>query len=91
MTPIVKYVESDIMPDDHNKSRKIKKQAARYCISRGRLFRRSFSAKMVLEELHERECGSHSNGLSLVFRVKRARYYWPTISAKITPSFKTCF
>ena len=33
MTPLVRYLENDILPEDYNKSRKIKNQAARYCIS----------------------------------------------------------
>lgn len=42
MTPNIKYQESDTLPNDCNKSRRVKKKAARYCLSRGRLFRRSF-------------------------------------------------
>ncbi|KAF2561620.1 hypothetical protein F2Q70_00016782 [Brassica cretica] len=29
MTPLVRYLEDDIFPEDHNESRKIKKKAAR--------------------------------------------------------------
>ncbi|KAF8107323.1 hypothetical protein N665_0123s0014 [Sinapis alba] len=91
MTPITKYLENDILPNDRNQSRRIKKHAARYCISRGKLFRRSFSGpylrcptstqvNMILKELHERECGSHSSGRSLVLRGRRAGYYWTTMA-----------
>ena len=71
MTPIIKYLESDVLPEDRNESRRIKKQSARYCLSKRKLFRRSFSgpylrcltpreATRILEELHDGECGSHS-------------------------------
>ena len=64
MTPLVRYLEDDIFPEDHNESRKIKKKAARYCLSQGKLYRRSFSgpylrcvtpreATKILVELHE--------------------------------------
>ncbi|KAF2578060.1 hypothetical protein F2Q68_00004814 [Brassica cretica] len=34
ITPLVWYLEKDILPEDRQEARKIKKQAARYCISR---------------------------------------------------------
>lgn len=33
MTPLIWYLEADILPEDCSEARKIKKQAARYCIS----------------------------------------------------------
>ncbi|KAL0864722.1 hypothetical protein Bca101_043840 [Brassica carinata] len=42
ITPIVQYLENDILPHDRNESRKIKKKSARNCISQGILYRRSF-------------------------------------------------
>ena len=83
MTPLVRYLEDDILPESRNESRKIKKQAAKYCLSQGRLYRRSFAgpylrcvtpreAARILVELHEGDCGSHSSGRSLVLRAKRA-------------------
>ncbi|KAF2611660.1 hypothetical protein F2Q70_00011812 [Brassica cretica] len=36
MTPLVRYLENDILPEDRKEARKIKKQAARYCISQAR-------------------------------------------------------
>ncbi|XP_048605619.1 uncharacterized protein LOC125583099 [Brassica napus] len=92
MTPLIRYLEAVILSEDRSKARKIKKQAARYCISQEKLFRRSFSgpylrcvtpreAARILVELHEGDCGSHSSGRSLVLRARRAGYYWPTMAA----------
>ena len=33
MTPLVMYLEANILPKDRNEAKKIKRQAARYCIS----------------------------------------------------------
>ena len=33
MTPLIRYLEADILPEDRSEARKIKKQATRYCIS----------------------------------------------------------
>ncbi|KAF3562633.1 hypothetical protein DY000_02015175 [Brassica cretica] len=83
MTPLIRYLEADILPEDHSEARKIKKQAARYCISQEKRYRRSFSgpylrcvtpreAARILVELHEGDCGSHFSGRSLVLRARRA-------------------
>ena len=85
MTPLVRYLEGDILPEERNEAKKIKKQAARYCFSQEKLYRRSFSgpylrcvtpqeAARILVELHEGDCGSHSSGMSLVLRARRACY-----------------
>ncbi|XP_013594512.1 PREDICTED: uncharacterized protein LOC106302583 [Brassica oleracea var. oleracea] len=101
MTPLVRYLEDDILPEDRNESRKIKKKATKYCLSQGKLYRRSFSspylrcvrpheATKILVELHEGDCGSHSSGRSLVLRAKRAGYYWPTMADDANQKAKYC-
>ncbi|KAF3566389.1 hypothetical protein DY000_02014914 [Brassica cretica] len=64
MTLLIWYLEADILPEDRSEGRKIKKQAARYCISQEKLYQRYFSgpylrcvtpqeAARILVELHE--------------------------------------
>ena len=64
MTRIVRYLKDDILPINRNESRKVKKHAARYCLSQGVLYRRSFAgpylrcvtpreAARILVEPHE--------------------------------------
>ncbi|XP_056848896.1 uncharacterized protein LOC130499027 [Raphanus sativus] len=101
MTPIINYLRYDTLPEDQDESQKIRRQAARYCFSEGKLYRRSFSgpylrcltpreAARILEELHEGECGSHSSGRSLVLRARRAGYYWPTMARDSLKQAKLC-
>ncbi|XP_013699893.1 uncharacterized protein LOC106403624 [Brassica napus] len=100
MTPLVWYLEADNLPEDRSEARKIKKRAARYCISHDKLYRRSFSgpylrcvtpreAARILVELHEVDCGSHSSGRSLVLRAISAGYYWPTMAPTLTDKQRT--
>ena len=101
MTPIVRYLKDDILPENRNESRKIKKQAAIYCLSQGVLYHRSFvgpylrcvtprEAAIILVERHEGDCGSHSSGRSLVLRAKRATYYWPTMAKEANKKARLC-
>ena len=36
-------------------------------------------AEEVLKETHEGECGAHQPGPKLYDRIKRMRYFWPTM------------
>ncbi|XP_048623925.1 uncharacterized protein LOC125592642 [Brassica napus] len=101
MTPLIRYLEADTLPEGRSGARRIKKQAARYCISQEKLYRRSFAgrylkcvtpreAARILVELHEGDCGSHSSGRSLVLRARRAGYYWPTMAADADRQAKHC-
>ncbi|XP_048596412.1 uncharacterized protein LOC106428064 [Brassica napus] len=101
MSPLFWYLEADILPEDCGEARKIKKQAARYCISQEKLYRRSFAglylrcvtpreAARILVELHEGDCGSHSSGRSLVLRARRAGYDWPSMAADADRQAKHC-
>ena len=44
----------------------------------------------VLREVHEGACGNHSGARSLVHKVVRAGYYWPTIQADAKAYVKVC-
>ena len=44
----------------------------------------------VLRKVHEGVCGNHSRARSLVHKVVRARYYWPTIQADAKAYVKVC-
>ncbi|XP_048613398.1 uncharacterized protein K02A2.6-like [Brassica napus] len=98
---LVRYLETDALPENRNEARKIKKQAVRYCISQEKLYQRSFSrpyqrcvtpreAARILVEVHDGDCGSHSSGRSLVLRARRAGYYWPTMAADADRQAKHC-
>ncbi|XP_062102814.1 uncharacterized protein LOC133812978 [Humulus lupulus] len=101
ITPIVEYLEQDILPEDKNEARRVKAQSVRFTIIRGKLYKRSFSspylkcinhaeAKYVLAELHEGECGNHSGGRSLAHRALTQGYYWPTMRADSSDYARRC-
>ena len=50
----------------------------------------SDEANYVLREVHEGACGNHSGARSLVHKVVRAGYYWPTIQADAKAYVKVC-
>jgi len=101
MTPIVRYLTSDELPEDKNEARRLRAKAARFTIHDGKLLKRSFSgpylrcvtpveASHILSELHDGECGNHSGGRSLANRALTAGYYWPTMRSDSTSHVKRC-
>ena len=76
MDPIVAFLKDDIMPEAKSKAEKIRRKATRFWLSEDhKLYRRSYSgpyllcvhleaSELLLEELHEGICGSHTGGRS---------------------------
>ena len=92
MTPIVSYLKDRRLPEEKDETRKLKIKSARYILMDEVLYKRGFSqpflrclasdeANYVLREVHEGACGNHSGARSLIHKVIRSRYYWPTIQA----------
>ncbi|XP_050280968.1 uncharacterized protein LOC126721926 [Quercus robur] len=74
MDPLVRFLKYDSLPDDKVEADKIRRRAPRFWLSEdSKLYRRSFSGpyllcvhpgatELILEELHEGICGSHTGG-----------------------------
>ena len=74
--PLVAYLKDRVLPPDAKEARKLKNQASRYILYKGKLYKRSYSlpllkclrhseADLALREVHEGVCGSHLGARSL--------------------------
>ena len=101
MTLIISFLLDRHLPQDTDEARKIKKRAARFTILNDTLYKRGFSmpylkcvdedeAKYILEEIHEGVCGDHAGLRSLVSKVIRTSYFWPTMQANVVELVKRC-
>ncbi|XP_030941987.1 uncharacterized protein LOC115967014 [Quercus lobata] len=90
MTPIISFLQHGHLPQNTDEARKIKKRATRFTILNDVLYKRGFSmpylkcvdeeeAKYILEEVHGGICGDHTDSRSLVNKVIRVGYFWPTM------------
>ena len=80
MDSIVLFLKEDILPEDKSEADKVRRKAPRFWLSENqKLYKRSFSSpyllcihpeavELILEELHEGICGSHTGGRSLSHR-----------------------
>ncbi|GFZ06814.1 hypothetical protein Acr_18g0009840 [Actinidia rufa] len=71
MDEIIAYLQRGTLPKDKLQARRLQYRSARFCIFKGRLYKRSFSgpllkclrpeeAEYVLKKIHEGICGNHS-------------------------------
>ena len=101
MTLIVVYLKDGRLPDDKDKTRKLKIRAAKNVLIDKVLYKRGFSQpylrclvldelNYLLREVHEGACENHSGARALVYKIVRAGYYWSTIQANAKAYVKVC-
>ena len=83
------------------KARKLKVQASQFVLMKDVLYKRGFSrpylrclvpkeAEYIMREVHKGICRNHSGARSLVHKLIRAGYYWPTMQKDAQAYVKTC-
>ena len=101
MALIISYLKDRKLSERKDEARKLRLRAARYVLVDEVLYKRGFSqpylrclvpdeANYVLREVHEGACGNHSGARSLIHKVVRAGYYWPTVQADAKAYVKVC-
>nr|KAJ0187561.1 hypothetical protein LSAT_V11C900487230 [Lactuca sativa] len=90
MTPIIDYLQHDILPDDHREARKTRVRAPQYAMLKGTLYRKGYTApwlkciddtagKLALKEAHAGSARAHDGARALTGKVLRMGLYWPEI------------
>ncbi|XP_075670112.1 uncharacterized protein LOC142639860 [Castanea sativa] len=101
MDPILAYIRDGKLPLNLSVARKFRVRSSRFMILNDELYKRGFSqpylkcldsvdAMYVLQEIHEGVCGNHSGPQSLVGKVVRARYFWPTMQKDAIQVVQRC-
>ena len=89
-TPLVSYLKNGVLPDEKEVAKKLKVQVARFVLIKDVLYKRGFSRPYlrclgteevvyIMRKVHEGICRNHSGLRSLLHKLMRAGYYWPTI------------
>ena len=102
MDPIIQFLSKDVLPEDKSEAEKIRRKAPRFWPSKvQKLYKRSFSrlyllcihpeaSELLLEELYEGICGSHTRRRSIAHRAITQGYWWPNIQKKVLEYTKKC-
>ena len=96
------FLKEDILPEDKSEADKVRRKAPRFWLSENqKLYKKSFSSpyllcvhleavELILEELHEGTCGSHTKGRSLSHRALTQGYWWPKMQKDALDYAKKC-
>nr|XP_023903350.1 uncharacterized protein LOC112015208 [Quercus suber] len=101
MTPIMSFLQDGHLPQNTDEAKKVKKRSPRFMILNDALYKRGFSmpylrcvdegeAEYVLREVHEGICGDHAGPKSLVRKIMRVGYFWPTMQDDSVKFIKRC-
>ena len=99
--PLTSYLKNGMLLDEKDTARKLKVQASQFVLIKDVLYKRGFSrpylrclvpeeVEYVIREVHEGICGNHLGARSLVYKLIRAGYYWPTMQKDAEAYIKTC-
>ncbi|XP_052113192.1 uncharacterized protein LOC127744804 [Arachis duranensis] len=98
---ITNFLEHGKLPDDEKDAAKLRREAAKYAVIQGQMFRKGLNQPLlkclhpdqtdyVLREVHEGCCGHHIGGKALARKLIRAGYYWPSMMADSKEFVKKC-
>ena len=97
---MISYLKNGTLLDEKDAVRKLKVQASRFILIKDVLYKRGFSrpylrclvpeeAEYVMREIHKGICGNYSGARSLVHKLIKAGYYWPTMQKDVDAYVKT--
>ncbi|XP_030933169.1 uncharacterized protein LOC115959011 [Quercus lobata] len=101
MSPILSFLREGRLPPSLEEAKKIQKRAARFTVLNDELYKRGISqpylrcieeeeARYVMEEVHRGICRDHMGSKSLVRKIMRAGYFWPTMQQDVADFVKMC-
>ncbi|GJZ16259.1 reverse transcriptase domain-containing protein [Tanacetum coccineum] len=90
ITPIIKCLEEGIWPTNENEVGTLRMKIGQYVVEDGVLFKKSYLSPMlgcvgslqenyIIREVQERACGMHVGARSVVAKIVKQGYYWPTM------------
>ncbi|GJQ94608.1 reverse transcriptase domain-containing protein [Tanacetum coccineum] len=99
MDPIHEYLLSGLLPEDTREARKIKIQAPQYKLIQGNLYKRSFftpwlccmappQTDKIIKEIHEGSCRFNAEPCSLVVRIMKQGFYWPSMYREVAKAIQ---
>jgi hypothetical protein len=99
--PIIRYIKNEEEPDDKAAAERIARQSSHYTLIGEALYRRgatgvlmkcilSATGKQLLDEIHTGQCGIHATSRTLVGKVFRSGFYWPTVKSDVAKLIQRC-
>ncbi|KAL0458950.1 UNVERIFIED_CONTAM: hypothetical protein Slati_0522200 [Sesamum latifolium] len=89
-TPIIKWIEEGLLPENRWEAARLKTRATRFIIQEHILYKKSYTHPLlrclsteegihILKQIHSGYCGAHVGTRILANKALRAGYFWPTM------------
>ncbi|KAL0444734.1 UNVERIFIED_CONTAM: hypothetical protein Slati_2196100 [Sesamum latifolium] len=89
-TPIIKWIEEGLLPENRWEAARFKTRATRFIMQEHILYKKSYTHPLlrclsteegihILQEIHSGCCGAHAGTRILANKALRAGYFWPTM------------
>jgi ribonuclease HI len=99
--PIIRYIKNEEESGDKAAIERIARQSAHYTLIGDALYKRgatgvlmkcipSVTGKQLLDEIHAGQCGIHAASRTLVGKVFRSGFYWPTTKSDAAELVQRC-
>ncbi|GJZ63188.1 reverse transcriptase domain-containing protein, partial [Tanacetum coccineum] len=101
MLSIWEYLLFGLLPKDPQRTRKLRIKAPQYRVIDGNLYRKSYlspwlrcvgpiQAKSIIQEVHQGSCGMHVGSRSVVSKIMKLGYYWPSMHIDAKAKIQKC-
>ncbi|XP_071705040.1 uncharacterized protein [Rutidosis leptorrhynchoides] len=104
MEPITQYIRNNVLPNDKREAHLVRERVPMYIIQNDVLYRKSYcglmmrcvgpvEAEMIVDEVHNGSCALHWGYKTIVAKIMRMGYFWPSLYhdvAKIVKRCKSC-
>ncbi|XP_057529843.1 uncharacterized protein LOC130808384 [Amaranthus tricolor] len=101
MEPYIKYLQNQMLPQDEGQAKILQKRAGWFELHEGTLYKKSYTHPLlrcvspeegnyILQEIHEGGCGIHQGVQTVIGKVLRNGYYWPSLKSDAEALIKRC-
>ncbi|XP_057545841.1 uncharacterized protein LOC130824839 [Amaranthus tricolor] len=101
MEPYIEYLRNQTLPQDKSQANMLQKKARWFELHEGTLYKKSYTHPLlkcvspeegnyILREIHEGGCGIHQGVRTVIGKVLRSGYYWPSLREDAEYLIKRC-
>ncbi|XP_057543932.1 uncharacterized protein LOC130823331 [Amaranthus tricolor] len=101
MEPYIEYLRNQTLPQDKSQANTLQKKARWFELHEGTLYKKSYTHPLlkcvspeegnyILREIHEGGCGIHQGVRTVIGKVLRSGYYWPSLREDAEYLIKRC-
>ncbi|XP_057545948.1 uncharacterized protein LOC130824941 [Amaranthus tricolor] len=97
----IKFLQNQTLPHDENQAKMLRKKARWFELHEGTLYKKSYTHPLlkcvypkegnyILREIHEGGCGIHQGVRTVIGKVLKSGYYWPSLREDAETLVKRC-